>query len=331
GRAIRVGVPPRLRRHAHSWAGAAALLGGAPPAPPRRRMPPWLAAMRPHQWTKNLLVFLPALAAHSTDARDWALAVLAFAAFSLVASGVYVLNDLLDLQVDRAHPRKRFRPLAAGTLSLWHGTALAPALLAGGGLLGLLFGSGLFAALLFLYFGLTLAYSLALKRQLVIDICTLAGLYALRVLAGAAVTGIAPSPWLLVFSLFFFLALAAVKRQAELVATAGTGVESGGGGGGRAYVAADLPIVTGMALSSGYVAVLVMALFISAPTTAALYGEPALLWGICPVLLYWISRAVMLAHRGGMHDDPVVFAFRDRVSLGCGVTVLILLLAATLA
>jgi 4-hydroxybenzoate polyprenyltransferase len=298
------------------YLGAPAATGG--------RLGPALRALRPHQWAKNLLVFLPMLAAHRLDGAALWQSVIAFLAFSAVASGVYVLNDLLDLAADRAHPRKRRRPFAAGSLPLAWGGWLAIALPLLGLGLGLLAG-GLFVAVLGGYYLLTLAYSMTLKRRLVIDIISLAGLYTIRIVGGGAATQIPLSIWLLAFSTFFFFSLAAVKRQGELVdqvAAGRTGVA------GRGYTTGDLPVVTGMALASGYVAILVMALFINATTTAGLYATPEVLWGICPVLFYWISRIVMITHRGWMHDDPVVFAFRDNISRIC---FLLVLLAAAVA
>ncbi len=282
-----------------------------------RSLSPYLRTLRPHQWLKNLLVFLPMLAAHDLSAGTLAQSALAFAAFSLIASGVYVLNDLLDLGADRLHPRKRNRPLAAGALPIAHGTVLAPGLIAAGLGLAALLGWP-FLAVLVGYLGLTTAYSLYFKRQIVIDICLLAGLYTLRIIAGAAATGIPLSVWLLAFSTFFFLSLGAVKRQAELVDAVAAGrLEASG----RGYRADDLPMVAMMATAAGYVSVLVMALYLTSPDVLRLYARPEVLWGICPVLLYWVSRMVMKTHRGQMHDDPVVFAATDRVSLICFVVI----------
>lgn len=288
---------------------------------------PYLRAMRPHQWAKNALIFLPPLAGHVTDPRAWAAAFAAFVAFSLVASGVYLLNDLLDLAADRAHPRKRTRPLAAGTLPILHGSALAPALFAAGLMAALIFTPAAFVAVLLGYLALTMAYSLTLKRRLIIDICTLAGLYTIRLIGGGVATGVVLSPWLMAFSIFLFFALAAVKRQAELVSDVARGRE---GSAGRSYVVGDLPIMAMMALAAGYVAVLVMALYVSSAAVQELYSAPFLLWGVCPVLLYWISRVVMLTHRGHMHDDPVVFALRDLNSRVCVLIVVATGIAATL-
>ncbi len=284
---------------------------------------PLIKAMRPHQWLKNVLVFLPLLAAHQLDLVTIGQALLAFAAYSLIASSVYLLNDLLDLASDRSHPRKRARPFASGALPLSWGTALAPGLLAAGVLVSLFLGLEFLGVMAF-YYAVTTAYSFNLKRRLVVDICTLAGLYTLRIIAGGVATGIPLSVWLLAFSIFFFFALAAMKRQAELVSGAAAGEEKAHG---RGYRVEDTPLVANMAVSSGYVSVLVMALYLNSGTVRELYDQTAPLWGICLVLLYWISRMVMITHRGWMHDDPVVFAARDRNSILCGVLIFVLAVA----
>lgn len=274
---------------------------------------PYLRALRPHQWLKNALVFVPLLAAHRFDTATLVAALAAFAAFSLVASSVYVLNDLVDVEADRAHPRKKNRPFASGAIPVGQGPALALAPLIAGGALALWLGWE-FAAVLGGYYLTTLAYSFNLKRRLVIDICVLAGLYTFRIIAGGIATGIPLSVWLLAFSVFFFLSLAAVKRQAELVDGIARGKLQASG---RGYMADDLPIVSMMAIAAAYVSVLVFALYLNSPAVAQLYATPALLWGICLVLLYWLSRMVMVTHRGRMHDDPIVYAVKDRVSLTC--------------
>ncbi|MFN3889768.1 MAG: UbiA family prenyltransferase [Beijerinckiaceae bacterium] len=292
--------------------------------PPPQSAGAYLKAMRPHQWVKNLLVFLPVVASHKLDQSTVVMSLLAFAAFSLVASSVYLLNDLLDLAADRAHPRKRRRPMASGAVPLKHATLMMGGCLAAGFALALPAGSH-FLAVLLGYTVLTTAYSLRLKRVPVLDICVLAALYTLRIVAGAAATGVTLSVWLLAFSIFIFLSLAAIKRQTELIDNLQSGKEKPAG---RGYRVGDLPIVEMMAVSAGYVAVLVLALYLNAPTVVALYETPEFLWAVCAVLLYWISRAAMIAHRGEMNDDPIVFAFRDRVSQICGVAVLAALAAA---
>jgi 4-hydroxybenzoate polyprenyltransferase len=273
-----------------------------------------LRALRPHQWSKNVLIFLPLLAAHDFSSLGSALA--AFAAFSLTASSVYVLNDIADLAADRAHPRKRHRPFASGDLSIPQGVAMAASLIVAALALALAFTPLLFLAVLAAYYVATFAYSFALKRKLVLDVITLAALYTIRIVAGAAATGIVLSPWMLGFSMFLFLALAAVKRQAELMDMLAEGDSARAG---RGYVPEDLPVVRTMALAAGYAAVLVFALYISSENVAALYMRPEALWLVCPLLLYWISRMVMVTHRGLMTDDPIVYAASDRASLGIAI------------
>jgi 4-hydroxybenzoate polyprenyltransferase/phosphoserine phosphatase len=279
---------------------------------------PYIKALRPHQWLKNCLIFLPILVAHQITQATFLQGLLAFVAFSLIASSVYVINDLLDLRADRAHPRKCKRPFASGLIPLAH----APLMFGGLLLLGLLVALSLgtdFLLVMLGYYALTLAYSLSLKRRAIVDICALAGLYTLRVIAGGAATGIALSIWLLAFSIFLFFSLACVKRQAELVlnsAKTGQKIE------GRGYQTEDREIISMMAMSSGYISVLVLALYLNSDAVKQLYAQPFYLWGTCCVLLYWVSRNVLLAHRGHMHDDPVIFAIKDRVSLLCGALIL---------
>ena len=268
-----------------------------------------------------MLVFLPMIAAHQLDLVTIGQALLAFAAYSLIASSVYLLNDLLDLASDRAHPRKRLRPFACGALPLVLGDGAGAGAAACGHPVWRCCWARASSAVMAFYYVVTTAYSFDLKRRLVVDICTLAGLYTLRIIAGGVATGIPLSVWLLAFSIFFFFALAAMKRQAELVSGAAAGEEKAHG---RGYMTTDLPIVANMAIASGYVSVLVMALWLDSPAVRRLYDETAPLWGICLVLLYWISRMVMITHRGWMHDDPVVFAARDRVSILCGALILAL-------
>jgi 4-hydroxybenzoate polyprenyltransferase len=275
-------------------------------------------ALRPHQWLKNALVLVPLLAGHRFETAVLLDALLAFLAFCAVASGVYVINDLLDLGPDRAHPRKRLRPFASGAVPLSHGVAMAALLLAAGAGLAALLNPG-FVAALASYFLLTTAYSFKLKRIAVIDIGVLGLLYTLRIVAGGLAAGIVLSVWLLAFSLFFFFSLAAVKRQAELVDNANRSEIAPSG---RGYRVEDLPIISMVAIGAGYVSVLVMALYVNSPDVLKLYPHPAFLWGICCVLLFWVTRTVLLAHRGQMHDDPVVYAARDVTSLACGATAL---------
>lgn len=283
----------------------------------------YFKAIRPHQWMKNALIFLPMLAAHQINGASLFVSLLAFIAFSLVASSVYVLNDLLDLDADRAHPRKRLRPFAAGSIPIASGTWMAAGLLGLGAVIAAFLGPTFFAVMVG-YYALTTGYSLYLKRRIVIDICVLAGLYTARIVAGGAAMGIPLSVWLLAFSIFFFLSLAAVKRQAELVDNVKQGKLKASG---RGYHVDDLPIISMISISAGYVAVLVMALYVNSPAVMQLYAHPQTLWGVCAILLYWITRAVMLAHRGAMHDDPVVYAAKDRLSQVCFLIILAFVLA----
>lgn len=278
----------------------------------------YIKALRPHQWLKNILVFLPILAAHQLDATSVLNSLACFIAISLIASSVYVLNDLLDLNADRAHPRKCLRPFASGAVPISHGTFLAITTLVLGFLISGVIGWKLIAALSG-YYILTTAYSLHLKRKAILDICVLAGLYTFRIVGGSVATGINISVWLFAFSIFFFFALAAVKRQIELVDMAGRDKEVAIG---RGYHINDLPIITSIGLASGYISVLILALYINSPDVITLYSSPEVLWGICCILLYWLTRTVLIAHRGMMNDDPIVFAATDRVSQFCFIAML---------
>lgn len=285
--------------------------------PPPPRAAALLTALRPHQWVKNLLLFLPLVAAHHlSDGPRLLAVVLAFGLFSLTASAVYLLNDLLDLPADRAHPRKRQRPFAAGTLPLAWGALLSPLLILTALGLSLLFLPPLFTLILVGYTLLTTAYSFGLKRKPVVDVLLLAALYTVRVIAGAAAVAIVPSFWLLAFSLFIFLSLALAKRYTELDSLRQRGELTAAG---RGWHVDDLPLVQSLGTGAGLAAVLVLALYIDSAPARQLYATPQVLWLVCPLLLYWISRLWFKTHRGEMHDDPVVFALRDRVSLATGV------------
>ncbi|MCW0459168.1 Protoheme IX farnesyltransferase [Xanthomonas sacchari] len=297
GNSLRAAAAQRTTVHGH-W-----------PAPPRARA--WLKALRLHQWLKNLLVFVPLLTAHRfLEGESVLQSVIAMVAFGLCASGVYVLNDLLDLTPDRQHPRKRKRPFAAGRLPLLQGLFAAPALTVAG--LALSLACNLhFTLVLLAYYVMTLAYSLRLKRIVMIDVVLLAALYTVRIIGGAVAIDLELSFWLLAFSMFIFLSLALLKRYTELHAMLGSGKTKASG---RAYSVEDLVLLQSMGAAAGYIAVMVMALYINSPESVQLYRHPKLLWLICPVLLYWVSRVWIVAHRGDMHDDPIVFAATDRVS-----------------
>jgi len=285
-----------------------------------------LRALRPYQWVKNLLLFVPLVLAHRLfDPAAAGSAALAFAMFSLAASSTYLLNDLLDLEADRRHERKRNRPLASGRLSLLAGMGLVPVLLGCSLALTWWLLPAAFLGVLCIYVLLTLAYSFHFKQRVLIDVVLLGGLYTLRIIAGATAIAVPMSFWLLAFSLFFFFSLALLKRYSELLAVASNG---GTKLHGRGYEPDDIPLLIGFGVASGYTAVLVLALYINSSAVRALYADPQILWLLCPVFLYWISRAWLLAHRGQMHDDPVLFAIKDKVSVGiAAVCALILLLA----
>jgi 4-hydroxybenzoate polyprenyltransferase len=272
----------------------------------------WLKAIRVHQWTKNALIFLPVILAHQIFAPGLlALSVGAFIAFSLCASSVYLVNDLFDLASDRAHPRKRNRALAAGSLSVRSGVVASAILFCGAFLLALSVGWR-FASVLAAYYVLTLAYSMRLKREAFLDVMTLASLYTLRIIAGSAATNIQLSFWLLAFSVFMFLSLGFVKRYTELDDARQAGKTTAAG---RGYFAADLPLIMTLGVAAGYCTVVVMALYINSADSQLLYRHNKPLWLICPLLLYWISRIWLMTTRGRMHDDPVLFALQDRASL----------------
>lgn len=272
----------------------------------------YFKAMRLHQWMKNVLVFAPLVAAHQFgDPVLTGQAALAFLAFGLCASSVYLLNDMLDLQADRAHPSKRMRPFASGTIPIIHGAVLVPVLLVLALAMSLLL-PGEFVIVLAGYFVVTLAYSFGLKRVLMLDVIVLAGLYTVRIIAGAAAVSIVPSFWLLAFSMFLFLSLAIVKRYSELMVMQAAGKKKAEN---RSYHSVDLQALLSLGSASGYISVLVFALFINSRPIRNEYATPEVLWLACPLLLYWISRIWILTRRGDMHDDPVIFTMQDRASL----------------
>lgn len=279
---------------------------------PGQRTPKLIVkSLRPHQWLKNLLVFAPLLAAHQVLNIPLLIAsIQAFAAFCFAASLGYIVNDLLDVKADRSHVRKRSRPFASGNLTALDGLWMVAALSLG---IALLISAlpGNFVLILFLYLFLTLSYSLRLKRQVIVDIVLLAGLYTLRIIGGSAATGIDPSFWLLAFSMFIFLSLAIVKRYSELRLTLSCKQALPG----RGYVQDDLPVLMAIGASSGLLSIMILALYLNSPDVVVNYAQPGWLWLTCPLALYWVSRLWMKTHRGEVHDDPVVFAIRDWQSL----------------
>ncbi len=284
----------------------------------------WRRALRLHQWMKNCLLFVPILAAHQIpDVVRSSDLLMAFLSFSLCASAVYLANDLLDLDSDRQHPRKKFRPFASGQLSVVTGVLLAPLLLIAAIWLGLQI-PGQFLGWLIFYFILTCAYSLLLKRVVLIDCLTLAVLYTVRLIAGASAASMSLSFWLLAFAVFLFLSLAFVKRYAELEIQLLSGKEKTHG---RGYFTSDASLVQTLGVTAGFSAVLVLALYLNSEAVVKLYKAPEIIWGAVPVMLFWISWMWMQAHRGKMHDDPLVFALKDKASLSAGIVFALVLLA----
>jgi 4-hydroxybenzoate polyprenyltransferase len=276
-----------------------------------RGLTEYCKALRPQHWIKNLLVFVPLFAAHRIhELRLLADAAVAFLAFGCCASSGYLLNDIFDLTTDRHHPRKRLRSFAAGILPLSYALVMAPVLLALSAVLAAQV-SLLFLAVLGSYFALTVAYSLFLKTIVLLDVIVLAGLYTGRIIAGSAAVSIWPSYWLLAFSTFLFFSLALVKRCGELATMRRI---DGYQAKARAYELSDGRMLAVMGTASGYMSVLVLALYITSGTAQALYGRYEFMWLLCPLLLYWISHVWLTEHRGKMHDDPLVFAMKNRTS-----------------
>lgn len=283
----------------------------------------WARQLRLHQVTKNLLVFLPLALAHQFLWDSVLRAGVMFAAFSLLSVGTYIINDLHDLEKDRHHPTKRDRPLASGLIAL-PTAVLASALLILAGLgLGLVLG---LPSLLILvgYLVLTLGYSLVLRSMVIADVIALAGLYTIRIFAGAIAIGVAVSIWVALTSIFLFFSLALMKRVAEF---ANHDIESSKG---RGYQRRDRTAVLSAGISSGMVAILVVAMYIDSEVARATYRTPELLWALIPLLLFWLTRMWLLTDRGQMHDDPVAFAMTDRISQGVGVLGAGIAVAATL-
>ena len=290
---------------------------------PAAGLRPWTKALRVQQWLKNLLIFLPLALAHRLGGVDTlAQVLLAFFCFSLCASSVYVLNDLLDLESDRRHPRKAKRPWASGQIPLVRGLLAIPLLLILCFGLALAYLPLLYVGVLALYYVMTLSYSIWLKSRVMVDVVMLAALYTMRLLAGMAVAQVAPSFWLLAFSLFIFFSLALVKRYSELYQLRQRGQLTTHG---RGYHVEDLVMLLSFGVASGFIAVLVFALYINSAQVQLLYREPRILWLATPLLLYWISRIWVITHRGQMHDDPVVFAARDRHSWMVGLLMVVLM------
>lgn len=305
-RAYLISSRGRLRRSAAKHHPEPEFLDGG-----RAGLRTWARVLRVHQWLKNLLVFLPLVAAHRlTDPHLLGQSLLAFAAFSLCASSVYIVNDLVDLQSDRAHRSKRRRPFAAGDVPVAVGVVVAPLLLIAAFAIAALTSTP-FLLVLLGYFLLTSLYSFWLKRQVIVDVIILTILYTARIIAGGAATGIPLSFWILVFSMFLFLSLALLKRFSELRLA----VESGRNPAGRGYWTSDLPVLMSLGSGSGIVSVLVLALYIASEGVSDRYPASRWLWLPPLFVLYWLTRMWMKANRGEVNEDPVLFAARDWQSL----------------
>jgi 4-hydroxybenzoate polyprenyltransferase len=279
-----------------------------------------LKLLRPHQWAKNALVVVPLLTAHQFAPSAIGFMLLAVAAFCACASSAYILNDIVDIEADRAHPQKCQRPLASGKLSIQHAAGLGACCLAIAFVVGASV-SLLFAGVLALYLAGTTLYSLHLKRLLIVDAVTLAGLYTIRVVAGAVAIGVPMSEWLLAFSMFIFFSLALIKRYSELALRLDAALPDPVN---RNYRVGDLPIIASLAAAAGCCAVVVLTLYLSSEAVRGLYRHPAVLWLACPLFLYWISRMLMLSHRRVVSEDPIVFTMTDKVSWVVGAMIVLL-------
>lgn len=289
-----------------------------PAASPRRLE--YRRLFRMHQWVKNLLLFLPLIMAHNFNLRAFVLVLMAFFSFSCLASAIYVINDLVDLAADRQHPKKCRRPLAAGAIPLKNGLICSLGLMLAAALPGLVL-PWPYGLCLVIYFVCTVAYTTFFKGRLMLDVVILSCLYVLRIIAGAVVIANSVSNWLLGFGVFLFLGLALLKRI-------GDNHETQGRLPGRAYYGGDKGILEMMASSSGFAAMLVAALYIDSLQAVQLYARPMILWLFCPLFIYWYGRLLLITHRGGLGDDPVLYAVRDKNTWFCAACGAVLLFCA---
>jgi 4-hydroxybenzoate polyprenyltransferase len=285
-----------------------------------------LRVCRVHQWAKNVLIFVPVLTSHKiADSRVLLLGSVAFVAFSLLASAVYLFNDMLDLEADRAHSTKRLRGLASGQVSIPFAATVCVLLVLAGAGLGLLCGR-MFLTIAAIYLASNFLYSAWFKRVVMLDVVVLACFYTLRLLAGGAATGIGVSDWLLAFSVFFFFGLAMVKRYSELRDLVGQETSTAEG---RGYFRSDLEPIGTFGVASGLISVLVLVLYVMSPEVRLLYRHPTVLLLLCPLFLYWITRLWFKANRGEVPQDPVVFALTDRTSYIAGILAMAVVYGAT--
>ncbi len=283
--------------------------------------------LRLHQWVKNILLFMPVLLAHKFAEPALFLQVfVAFLTFGLCASAVYVLNDVMDIESDRAHPTKQRRPMASGRIPLSFALSAIPLLFGAAAVLSVTVLPLAYSLWLLTYAVLTTLYTFVFKRMEIVDVLVLAGLYTLRIEAGAAAANVVVSPWLLMFSMFLFTSLAFLKRYTELLDMAGRERASMAG---RGYTIGDTEMIRVLGPAIGYISILVITLYVNSPEVRALYLHPLRLWLLVPCMVYWITRLWLIAHRGGMHEDPILFTVRDRASYVVGLIVVGIVIAAS--
>ncbi|MGI6681309.1 MAG: UbiA family prenyltransferase [Bdellovibrionota bacterium] len=288
----------------------------------------FLSMIRTYQWVKNLLIFIPLILSHKFLNIDLVLkAIVAFFSFSFLASSVYIINDIFDINADRMHPSKKHRAIASGDIPISLGLKTVIFLIPFSIVISLSLGKE-FLLILTLYFITTTLYSIFFKKIVLVDILILSLLYTVRILAGGVALNIALSPWLAMFSLFMFFSLACAKRYAELYAVKNNLQHKIMG---RGYQASDLEQIQIFGSSSGYIAVLIFALYIQSDVSVRLYKTPSFLWGLCPLMLYWISRVWLISHRGQMEQDPIIFAMKDKASYIILVFVVIIFVVAKYA
>jgi 4-hydroxybenzoate polyprenyltransferase len=272
----------------------------------------WINALRGHHWAKNLLLFLPLALSHNLSVGPVVNTIVGFVLYGFCASGLYILNDLLDLHSDREHPWKKARPFAAGDISIPGGLLASLALLSSALGLGFLLDTQ-FGLVLLGYTALTMLYSLYLKKIALLDVFVLSSFYSFRILAGAVISGTPLSQWFLAFAMFFFLSLAMAKRYSELIHASDL-VKTGNSG--RGYHTGDRELLFTLGVGSSFSAVVIFSLYVHSPEVRLLYSSPESLFLLCPIVLYWLSRTWLLAHRGELKEDPVTLAIRDPVSYG---------------
>ena len=277
----------------------------------------YIKAIRPHHWIKNILIFLPSFTSGVIDIEQSKILLLAFLAFSFAASAGYLFNDIKDKATDRRNAYKKHRAIASGALSIKDAVILSVLLLIASLGIIVFIGSTQFALIVGTYLFLTITYSLHLKHLVIADITTLSLLYTLRVVAGALILSIDLSVWLLSFSILIFLSLATIKRIAELKALSldREGLKV------REYLVNDIIFLETLSLVSGYIAVVVLIFHFSIEATQLLYSRYEILWLICPIILYWLTRVILITHRGEMHHDPIIFAIKDKISLYIAISI----------